>query len=250
MLPRRHGLEYPPARTTLPTVSDSGGGSTVATTRAGPNFSGPSAAHTAAAGSDLSGSGNRLPIAGTISVQVLQAYYQQLPHYGHQQFAVSREVSYSVLDAQQRRTITTPIMTVPRGRVAIVTDFFGYATAPGAGLAAAPVQLSPYQLTGLFKFALRIGGTIALLEDAATISPNAAVGTGVTGVQTGWPFLDTPVGSRRSAGFAIYARASQQIDFDILYEDVPQFQLSKLGVHVHGFTTSEAEFEAFVSVNR
>jgi hypothetical protein len=144
-----------------------------------------------------------------------------------------------VYDAGLSAGTAFPIFStkVPDGRVWAITDVTYYATAPGAGYSAAPVELPPATLSGLIRFQFLTnqrseGGTRAV----TVASP---YGTAAAKQQQGWYWLERPFGPTRGPSFAFYATSGSNILVQGIVDDPPRFPISQIGVRVEAFALTD-----------
>lgn len=129
-----------------------------------------------------------------------------------------------------------------------LTDIYYYATAPGSGMNAAPIELEAPSLTGLLSFDLLFNGRSPMISAVQTVSPyiepneNLSINKGVTG----FPFLEREFGAQRAAGFALYAKPNEKITVRATVLGQPQFPVTKVGAAIHGFTVPASLFSSVV----
>lgn len=190
-------------------------------------------------------------VAGTIPVELLHAFYQALPPYGIQHFALTFQIPYRAPEFLMRTVgLMTLVREVPQGLVYVITDMTNFMTIPGAALNAPEQQLDDYALLGLLRFRLLIGDRAPMILDSIVSSPNAPAPGAVVGLQTGWSVLNETFGAKRSGGFAVYARSRQSVKVEVIPDDVPEFLTSRAGCHMHGFTVPEATFDEIFRKHR
>jgi len=179
--------------------------------------------------------------AGTFPVRVLDAFFQLLPDPSLQQFSQVVEGRWPVSVVAGTQIQLTNFL-VPERYVYVITDVIYYATAPSPELEGLPVQIQPYQLSGLVRFALTVNGITPLRQDQSVHDPYAAV-TAAAVARSGWPFVDHPFGAQRTSGFALYARSQAIVSAVASVDTPPRFSLTKVGAHMHGFGIPESVFE-------
>jgi hypothetical protein len=188
-------------------------------------------------------------VAGTIPVEILHAFYQALPPYGVQHFALTFQIPYTLVDFVNGNVGSMVfVQSVPQGLVHIITDVKNFALIPGTAFNAPMQELGHYALLGLLRFSLLIGDRSSMQFDTVASSPNLVLGT--TTLRTGWSILDEKFGAQRSGGFAVYARSQQSIIVNAYPDDVPNFNVSRVGAHMHGFSVPEATFEEIFRKHR
>jgi hypothetical protein len=183
-------------------------------------------------------------------VSVIDAFFEELPEPAIQPIIKTVEGQYTFTQINPNNPnlpgvllpIQFALFTVPQQYVYIIVDVTYYATTPAKKLNMPAVVLGPEQLVGLARFDLTFSGRQAARFDMQVVSPYANTGT-TPSLLTGWPFLETKFGPQRTTGFAVYARSSQQVLVTVYFDVIPQFLITKLGAHMHGYAVPEAMFD-------
>ena len=191
-----------------------------------------------------------------LPVRVLQAFYEQMPPDGIQQFSLAGEAQYSSDAFGEGEEWTLYNTVIPELVVYVFTDIFFYAVAPSQGLGGIPMTVGTYGLSGSVTFVLRFSGRAPMLQSMQAVAahPVGAAGAGaVAGAPTvypnplsGWGYLNEPFGAQRTSGFAVYARGREEVQFNLLPPNptqLPRFPLNKFGVKLHGFAVPESIFD-------
>lgn len=213
---RRHGQRHNPA----PTPTARGGDPTALRGEVTPIGSEPSK-------------------TSTVPMREMDKWIRTLPPKRVTHFTLSGEVEYDhALNIGQKLKLLL-LERVPRNYVWVVTDVFYYATVPPVGLVGPPQNLAPEALVGILKWELMFGGSTPMQTPARRMSPYAP---GPPTKTSGFPWMDTPFGPQRMPAFALHATGEEDIRVDITVEDLPQFQITRLGANLHGFTVAGVNF--------
>lgn len=180
-----------------------------------------------------------------LPVKVIQAFYQNLPDESLQQLAHASELRYSNTSMVSDGQVALTTLTVPNLTVYVFTDVEFYATAPGPGMGAAPVQLNPYTLTGSIVFRFEFNNRPPMYMRHNAVGPYVPATSAIN--SNGWGFLDTKFGAERSTGFAVYARGGEIVSLYAVataIDQLPQFPITKFGVKLNGFSVNENAFDS------
>jgi hypothetical protein len=154
-------------------------------------------------------------------------------------FVLSGEVPYDhALNVGQKLKIDV-YDRVPANYFWIITDALYYATVPPEGLTGPPQNLAPEALVGILKWELLFGNSAPMQTHARRMSPYAP---GPAATTSGFPWMDTPFGPQRVPAFALHATGQEDIRVDVTVEALPQFQITRLGANLHGFTVAASRF--------
>lgn len=184
----------------------------------------------------------------TISVNIVDAFYQMLPSPDIQQIAIQSENRFEWFDVSVTDGLTIYQIATRPQQVYIWTDLTFYAMVPGDGMSSPPGQLDMHQLSGLLRFELEIDNTSPMRLTTYTESPYDDPNyPRPGGPQSGWATLDRDFGATRyGSAFALYARSQQvtRISMKAVQRTrPPRFVIQKIGFEIHGYVASEADFD-------
>lgn len=193
------------------------------------------------------GSGPSKP-AGPIPVKVLNACLDRLPFESISMFTRNMEARYSwdVLSTNGfNRRYDLHLFTVPKQYVYVITDLTYYALAPSRSLEAPFVKLDTHALAGIFHFDLQLANKQAMSFYTSSYDgyKSCNIGTAPAEVTTGWSHLDQNFGPQRTIGFALYAKENVEAHAFVVVDNLPRFQITKLGAVCHGIALQAGLFQ-------
>jgi hypothetical protein len=182
----------------------------------------------------------------SMPVHIIDAFYQMLPTPDIQQQAISSEIRFNFAEVETVNGLTIGEIETRPHQVYIWTDLTFYALMPGEGMAAAPVDLTMHQLSGLLKFTLEIDNIDPMNLVSNPESPYDDPNYPSQGIQSGWGTLDRDFGATRyGTSFALYAHSGQRTRISmkaVQTNRAPRFVLDRIGYEIHGYVTSGADF--------
>jgi len=183
----------------------------------------------------------------SVPVHLIDAFYQTLPSPDIQQQAISSETNFNFFTVEQVNGLVIGNIETRPQQVYIWTDLTFYALIPGDGMAAPPAQLDMHQLSGLLRFTLEIDNTDPMNLVSNPESPYVDPRWPSQGLKSGWSTLDRDFGSTRyGSAFALYARSGQRTRISMKAVQTnrpPRFVLDRIGYEIHGYVSSEADFD-------
>jgi hypothetical protein len=196
-----------------------------------------------------------MPSGQIVPVRLVDSFYSNIPNLSIQAVDKSAETYFydvwsASANSQGQATLLT--YTIPSGMVFIVTDVWFYATTMTSCLGAPAVNLHHGALATNFEFNVTVNDkppfdwsyTSRSALPAITYNPDGSITVTQYPYSTisGWPWLDTSVGSMRSLGFAMYARSEQVVKVTVRLRNFPRVQIRSVGVRAVGYTVPEAMF--------
>lgn len=198
------------------------------------------------------GGGGGLPPApqgGPVPVKVVNACLDRLPFESISMFTRNMEMRYSwditaAAGIGSNGRYDLHLFTVPKQYVYIITDLTYYVLAPSRSLEAPFTQLGEHAIAGIMHFELLLADKAAMSFFTSTYDGYKSSNTAVAAAQvtTGWSHLEKSFGPQRTIGFALYAKEDVQAHAFFVVDNLPRFNITKVGAICHGIKVPAGAF--------